>query len=348
MVSFFTMSANAQSFGNQYPNSGISRFIWEGVVDGTSFVSIRGRHVQVRTSSGLPVQQQRYNFTDPLPNASIGLALDAYNGRGRVSLVQYPRPSNDFTAVVRIDDTSGGRDVYGFELRWSDRTWRDEYGGWSGNNPRNTDSVVWRGRVDGESIIRFRGTRSWEQTLNGWSVSNVRYNFSAALPEHPLSLNLVKSQGRGEALIIEQPTRSNNFTAAVLVRDNSGGSDDYVFTLAWEKAVFHDTDHGPGRPGGSRSIGVRWFGRVDGSGIIFIRGARLWVDHQGGQPIYDGYHQFFQSLTGGSRYITVRKIEGRGLVRVIEQPWSGNNYTAAILIEDRDGGSDKYQIEVQW
>jgi len=348
MVSFFSISASAQSFGNQYPNSGISRFRWEGVVDGTSFVSIRGRHVEVRTSSGLPVQRQRYNFTDPLPNASIGLAMDAFNGRGRVLLVQSPRPGNDFTAVVRIDDNSGGRDVYGFELQWYDRTWRDEYGGWSGNDPRNTDGVVWRGRVDGESIIRFRGNRSWVQTVNGWGVFNVRYNFTAALPEHPLSLNLVKSQGRGEVLIIEQPTRTNDFTAVVLVRSARGGEDDYAFKLSWEKASFHDADHGQGAPGGSRSIGVRWFGQVDGSDIIFIRGSRLWIDHQSGQPIYDGYHQFFQSLTGANHFITVRKIEGRGLVRIIEQPWEGNNYTAAILIENRNGGPDRYEIEVEW
>jgi len=348
MVSFFSISASAQFYGNQYPNRDISRFRWEGVVDGTSFVSIRGRHVEVRTSSGLPVQRQRYNFTDPLPSASVGLALDVFNGRGRVQLVQYPRPNNDFTAVIRIDDNSGGRDVYGFELQWYDRTWGDEYGGWSGNNPRNTDGVVWRGRVDGESIIRFRGNRSWVQTVSGWGVSNVRYNFSAALPEHPLSLNLVKAQGRGEVLIIEQPTRTNDFTAVVLVRDNRGGADDYAFSLAWEKIGFHDTDHGHGRPGGSRSLGVRWYGRVDGSDIIFIRGTRLWIDHQSGQPIYDGYYQFFQSLTDINRFVSVRKIEGRGSVRVIEQPGPGNNYTAAILIEDRDGGPDRYQIEVDW
>jgi len=168
------------------------------------------------------------------------------------------------------------------------------------------------------------------------------------LPEHPLSLNLVKRQGRGEVLIIEQPTRSNGFTAAVLLRDISGGADDYAFSLAWEKAGFHDPDHGHGGPGGSRTIGVRWFGQVDGSDIIFIRDARLWIDHQSGQPVYDGYHQFFQSLAGANRSVTVRKIRGRGLVRVIEQPWQGNNYTAAILIEDRDGGSDRYVIEVDW
>src|SRR5262249_51498617 len=141
-VSIFSIPANAQWGGNQYPNSGISRFRWEGVVDGTSFVYIRGRNVRVETRSGLPVQRQRFNFSDPLPFASIELGLDVFNGRGRVRLVQNPQPNNDYTAVVRIDDNSGGRDAYGFELQWYDRTRRDERGGWSGENSRNTDEVV--------------------------------------------------------------------------------------------------------------------------------------------------------------------------------------------------------------
>jgi hypothetical protein len=350
LVSFFSTTANAQFFELPYPNSDISRFRWEGVVDGTSFVSIRGRHVEVKTRSGLPVQRQQFNFTDPLPRASVDLGLDAFNGRGRVRLVQYPQPGNDFTAVVGIDDNSGGRDLYGFELQWFDRTWRDVGGGWSGNNPRNTDDVTWGGRVDGEVIIRFRGGRAWEQTVNGWGVSNVRYDFSAPLPEHPLSVNLIKSQGRGEVLIIEQPTRSNDFTAVVLARDPRGGADDYAFTLTWEKARFHDNDHGhgPGRPGGSRSTGLRWSGRVDGGDIIFIRGNRLWVSHQSGQPINNESLRFFQTLPAANQSVAVRKVEGRGIVRVIEQPWSGNNYTAAILIEDRDGGADRYAIDVEW
>src|SRR5262249_52467487 len=109
MVSFFSISASAQSFGNQYPNSGISRFRWEGVVDGVSFVSTGGRPVEVRTRPGLRVPPRLYNFPDPLPSASVALALDVFNGGGGVQLVKSPRPNKVFTAVIRIDDNSGGR-----------------------------------------------------------------------------------------------------------------------------------------------------------------------------------------------------------------------------------------------
>jgi len=33
---------------------------------------------------------------------------------------------------------------------------------------------------------------------------------------------------------------------------------------------------------------------------------------------------------------------------VLENPSPYNNYTAVIQIEDRDGGSDKYDLEITW
>jgi hypothetical protein len=355
LLPFIFLSANAQWYGNypnpypgQYPNRDISRFRWSGIVDGTTFIYIRGRHVQVESRSGLPVQRQRYEFTDPLPRTSVELGLVVLEGRGRVRLTEYPRSNNDFTATVRIDDNSGGRDVYSFELRWYDRNWRDDRGGWSGQNPRNVDGVVWRGRVDGESIIRFRSDQSWDETINGYGVSNARYQFNAPLPSHPVVVNLTNTEGRGEIVIIEQPSRNNNYTASVRIRDRRGGSDNYAFTLVWEKQRFHDVDHGRWTPDGPRVRGLRWSGHVDGSDLIFIRGNQLWVDHREGQPIHSDDYRFYQSLPNANRFVAVRKIDGRGTVRVIEQPSRSNNYTATISIEDRDGGSDRYEIEVEW
>ncbi len=349
------LSANAQWNGNypnsypsQYPNRDISRFRWSGIVDGTTFVYVRGRQVQVESRSGLPVQRQRYDFTDPLPRASVQLGLSVLEGRGRVRLVEYPQSRNDYTAIVRIDDNSGGRDVYSFELQWYDRNRRDENGGWGGNNPRNADGVIWRGRVDGESIIRFRGDQSWDETVSGYGVSNARYNFSAPLPQRQVSVNLTNNDGRGDVVILEQPSRRNDYTAAVRVRDRRGGSDNYTFTLAWEKQRYRDDDNGGWPSDGNRVRGLRWTGRVDGRDLIFIRGNQLWVDHREGQQIRDEDYRFYQSLPNANRFVAVRKLNGRGTAQVVEQPSRNNNYTAAILIDDRDGGADRYEIEVEW
>jgi hypothetical protein len=297
----------------------------------------------------LPVQRQRYEFTDPLPRASVEVGLVVLEGRGRVRLVESPRSNNNFAAVVRIDDNSGGRDLYSFELRWQDRNRRDNYGGWGGPQSRNADGVFWRGRVDGESIIRFRSDRAWDETISGGGVSNARFNFNAPLPSQPVSVNLTNTEGRGEIVIVDQPNRNNNYTASVRIRDRRGGSDNYAFALVWEKQQFRNVDHDRWTPEpGNRRRGLRWSGQVDGSDLIFIRGNQLWVDHREGQPIRDQDYRFYQPLPNANRFVMARKINGRGSARVIEQPSRNNNYTATILIEDRDGGSDRYEIEVEW
>ena len=111
-----TPSFPAQWNGHQYPSGQEyhSRFRWEGVVDGTVIVRIRRRQVDVETLSGLPVQRQRHDFTDPLPLARVDVDLNVIEGRGRVRLVQEPRPNNDYVAMVRIEDEDRGSGRYAF------------------------------------------------------------------------------------------------------------------------------------------------------------------------------------------------------------------------------------------
>ena len=46
--------------------------------------------------------------------------------------------------------------------------------------------------------------------------------------------------------------------------------------------------------------------------------------------------------------VNVRKIRGRGTVRVLEQPSRNNGYTAVIQIFDASGGADNYEVEITW
>ena len=367
-VPFLFLTAQAQWWPNpnpnQYPNSGVSRFRWEGVVDGTSTVRIRGRRVDVETYSGLPVQRQRYEFSDALPRTNMSMQLVVFDGRDRVRLIQTPRSNNDYTAVVRIDDRSGGRDFYSFELRWNDRDYRDDGGGWTGTSPRNSDFVTWSGRVDGESIIRFRSDEAFDQTINGQGVYGERYRFSSPLPSRSVDVNLSNTNGRGEILIVEQPNRRNNFTTAVMVRDRQSGAGNYSFTLVWPKQNYRDPDNGRwdrrgdypydrdddryDRGNGRGGRGVSWSGRVDGRDLIYIRGNDLWVDHRDGQPVCETNYSFYNPLPNRQCELNVRQVNGRGNVRIVEYPSARNNYTAVVQVEDRDSGSDFYNLEIDW
>ena len=367
-VPFLFLTAQAQWWPNpnpnQYPNSGVSRFRWEGVVDGTSTVRIRGRRVDVETYSGLPVQRQRYEFSDALPRTNMNMQLVVFDGRDRVRLIQTPRSNNDYTAVVRIDDRSGGRDFYSFELRWNDRDYRDDGGGWTGTSPRNSDFVTWSGRVDGESIIRFRSDEAFDQTINGQGVYGERFRFSSPLPSRSVDVNLSNTNGRGEILIVEQPNRRNNFTTAVMVRDRQSGAGNYSFTLVWPKQNYRDPDNGRwdrrgdypydrdddryDRGNGRGGRGVSWSGRVDGRDLIYIRGNDLWVDHRDGQPVCETNYSFYNPLPNRQCDLNVRQVNGRGNVRIVEYPSARNNYTAVVQVEDRDSGSDFYNLEIDW
>ncbi|MEE9179401.1 MAG: hypothetical protein V3U22_00785, partial [Vicinamibacteria bacterium] len=60
-------------------------------------------------------------FQSPLPESEVPVSLHKIDGRGNVELVQTPSSSNDYTAVVRIEDDKNGADTYEFELTWPRR-----------------------------------------------------------------------------------------------------------------------------------------------------------------------------------------------------------------------------------
>lgn len=355
----------AQSYPGQYSQSNrIARFRWEGIVDGTNIIRVRRRQVQTEVRSGAPVQRERYEFSDPLPSVGVSVELEVIEGRGRVQLLEQPRPNNDYAAVVRIDDSDRGASRYVFELRWLDVDRRDndrrdndrrdndrrDNDRW-GNDPRYRDveSFVWRGQVDGESLIRINGNNVRVETVRGRGASNGRFNFSSSLPSQPTQVNLVDSEGRGEVTVVEQPNQYNNYTTVVRIRDRDRGAGDYAFRLTWRRFNDRPRDDRPRNDDRDRGPGVlRWSGRVDGRDVINIRGNQLWIEHQAGGQITEATYRFESPLPNDQRNVTVRKVRGRGTVRVIEQPSRSNNFTAKILIDDDNGGADRYEIEISW
>jgi hypothetical protein len=91
-----------------------------------------------------------------------------------------------------------------------------------------------------------------------------------------------------------------------------------------------------------------WRGRVDNRVEITIRGNRCSTRTLEGNPTTGETCNLSNSLPRSDVRFDVRKRDGRGKVRVIELPNNRNNYTARIEIEDEDGGSDNYEIEVDW
>ena len=83
----------------------------------------------------------------------------------------------------------------------------------------------------------------------------------------------------------------------------------------------------------------QWRGRVDGAADILIRGRSVRVDHLGAKPIQHQDYRFSAYLPARAGEGERRHIEGRGTVRLLEQPSKRNDYTVVVRIEDERGGA---------
>ena len=93
--------------------------------------------------------------------------------------------------------------------------------------------MTWRGRVDDDVRIRIRGGTADVETIGGTPYTDSQPNFDNSLPNRRVTVRLTQKRGRGEIFIEQQPSRENDFTAIVRIRDTRGGASEYEFELQW-------------------------------------------------------------------------------------------------------------------
>jgi len=94
-------------------------------------------------------------------------------------------------------------------------------------------TMTWRGRVDDDVRIRIRGGTADVETIGGTPYSDSQPNFTNSLPNRRVTVRLTQKRGRGEVFIEQQPSRENDFTTIVRIKDPKGGASDYEFTIEW-------------------------------------------------------------------------------------------------------------------
>ena len=127
------------------------------------------------------------------------------------------------------DDRRDGRDD-----RWDDRRdgRRDDdrrYG-----NGGRREVYEWNGVVDKEVRIQLRGSRAYVQAMGSGEDRNSRGRMINSLPLQTGNLVVERLEGRGDVLVIDQPTSRNNYTATLRIRDPRGGTDRYRIVAYWE------------------------------------------------------------------------------------------------------------------
>lgn len=111
----------------------------------------------------------------------------------------------------------------------------------SGNNPLpfpdsssgSSGRMTWRGKVDDDVRILIRGGTAQVETIGGSPYYDAVTSFTASIPPRRVNVRLQKNRGRGEVFIEQQPSRENDYTAVVRIRDSRGGASEYDFELSW-------------------------------------------------------------------------------------------------------------------
>jgi hypothetical protein len=88
-------------------------------VDGTVEMMVAWDSATASAVSGQPPGPVKAVFSSPIPPGVLKqMSLRKLDGRGDVKLIAQPGPANEFTTIIRIEDSKAGADNYRFELNW--------------------------------------------------------------------------------------------------------------------------------------------------------------------------------------------------------------------------------------
>ena len=99
--------------------------------------------------------------------------------------------------------------------------------------PVSSGTMRWRGTIDDIVQIRIQESIVNVSAISGTPYNDGAYNFTSPLPYRRTVVRLNKISGRGEMRIVQQPSRDNDFTAVIEIRDTNRGAGGYEFELSW-------------------------------------------------------------------------------------------------------------------
>ncbi|MBM3747739.1 MAG: hypothetical protein FJW34_18280 [Acidobacteria bacterium] len=209
--------------------------------------------------------------------------------------------------------------------------------------------LVWEGQVDGVSVLRAHGNRIDVEERQGLPVQRQRFRFFERLPDSRLTVRLEVVEGRGQVRILEQPRLENNYTLAVLIDDRQGGSSFYSLAFFWEsRRGFFEPSRPSPPPGLDRMENLTWSGRVDDEVVVSCRREECIAEAVRGADATRDRFRFSRPLPGRDVQVSLDRTEGRGQIRLLQQPREENGYTAQVGIRDPQGGAGDYSFTLAW
>ena len=239
-------------------------FEWSGKVDPDVELTIAGGgFVATRIASDQRTAQGSSNLHS-LPSQDGQLTVKVLEGSGSAEIAQQPMSQNAYTGVIRVRNMNSGSDAYRIEAFWEPSAGgdvpftkppfdtsamtaagdvvRDFTSAPSSGMPDTTAilrdassrvALIWTGDVDNELEITLRPGAVSYNTIRGAEPRSLQ---SAVREMPPAGSTLVFNQmeGRGEVVILQQPTAENDFTAKIRIRDPQRGFGHYSFLVGWQ------------------------------------------------------------------------------------------------------------------
>ncbi len=91
-----------------------------------------------------------------------------------------------------------------------------------------------------------------------------------------------------------------------------------------------------------------WKGEVDGTAVLRVQTDKVTVEQSGGGVVGRPTFRFVRPLPEHRQTARVETLEGRGSVRILEQPRADNGYSLVVSIEDSQPGSAPYSLAFYW
>ena len=234
---------------------GRTLFTWTGRVDREVLLVVRGREVVSRGFDAALPSRTRVNAALPRTNSLVRVEL--FDGRGDVDVLEQPSARNGYQAVLRVRDPRAGADSYRFTAyldddrdgigfrgenrgrerdRRADGDWADDpRRGRNSDGQRSTAALQWSGRVDDVVEIHLSGRRVDAITRSGTRVSDVAATVRGrGLPNRNVRLYIDQHAGRGDIVVVQQPSAWNGYTAVIRIYDARSGAAFYDFTAYWD------------------------------------------------------------------------------------------------------------------
>lgn len=202
--------------------------------------------------------------------------------------------------------------------------------------------MVWQGDVDTTAFLYIQAKRLQVENKEGAPVANQRYRFNDRLPPSRQDVRLRVIEGRGYVRIVEQPRADNDYTLAIAIEDRQPGGSFYSLALYWDATSIFDRANE-----GSRGQ-LKWSGRVEETVMVTCAVDRCSSEALSGAPVMREHFKFTRPLPTRDVEVKLDNVDGRGEVRIAEQPGERNGYTARIEVRDPQAGVGEYAFTLSW